>query len=64
MTDIAKRVATAPTVLEGLTGISIQELMRQIPGLDGKVKEIQAEAREKEPEPVTAAAAEKPEAEE
>ena len=63
MGDVAKLVATAPTVLEGLTGLSIQDLMKQIPGLDAKVKEISAEVREPGPEPTPVAATAEPEAE-
>ncbi|MBY6275992.1 flotillin family protein [Symbiobacterium thermophilum] len=67
MADVAKLVATAPTVLEGLTGISIQEMMKQLPGLESKVREIEAEVREAEPvpqtEPAPVAAAMEPEAE-
>ncbi len=65
MADVAKLVATAPTVLEGLTGLSIQDLMSKIPGLDAKVKEIEAEIREPAPEaePVPVAAAAEPQTE-
>lgn len=53
MGDIAKLVTTAPTVLEGLTGLSIQDLMHRIPGLD-KVKQVTDVVPE--PAPVAAAA--------
>ena len=42
MGEVAKLATTAPTMLEGLTGLSIQELLQQIPGLDQKVKQMSA----------------------
>ncbi|MFZ5825733.1 MAG: flotillin family protein [Bacillota bacterium] len=40
MGEVAKLATTAPAMLEGLTGLSIQELLQQIPGLDQRVKEM------------------------
>ncbi|MFZ5814686.1 MAG: SPFH domain-containing protein [Bacillota bacterium] len=59
MGDIAKLVTTAPTVLEGLTGLSIQDLLHKIPGLDQQVKQLTAaspaaETAAKQVETVTA----------
>jgi flotillin len=44
MNDIAKVVATAPTLVETLTGLSVKDLLAHIPGLEQKVQEIQAVA--------------------
>ena len=52
MGDIAKVAATAPAILEGLTGLSLQELLQQIPGLDTKVKQITGAMVEAKPAPV------------
>lgn len=38
MGDIARLATTAPAILEGLTGLSIQDLLKQIPGMEQKVK--------------------------
>jgi flotillin len=53
MGDVAKLVTTAPTILEGLTGLSIQELLQKIPGLEPAVQKATevvpvAAAREQE----------------
>ncbi|HYG59287.1 MAG TPA: SPFH domain-containing protein [Symbiobacteriaceae bacterium] len=42
MTDVAKVVATAPEMVETLTGINIKELLMKMPGLEAQVKQIQA----------------------
>lgn len=43
MGEIAKVMAQAPAIVETLTGLSIKDLMTNIPGLEQKVKQIQAE---------------------
>lgn len=40
MGDIAKVVATAPALVETLTGLSIKDLLSNIPGLEGQVRQI------------------------
>lgn len=42
MGEIAKVVATAPAMVESLTGLNIKDLLGAIPGLEGQVKQIQA----------------------
>jgi flotillin len=42
MTDIAKVVATAPALVETLTGLKIGDLLHSMPGLSDQVKQIQA----------------------
>lgn len=39
MGDIAKLVATAPALMESLTGLSMKDLLSHMPGLERKVKE-------------------------
>jgi flotillin len=41
MGDIAKVVATAPAMVETLTGLSVKDLLASIPGLEGSVKKVQ-----------------------
>lgn len=40
MGEIAKVVAQAPAMVETLTGLSVKELLMNIPGLEGHVKQI------------------------
>ncbi|HLN61344.1 MAG TPA: SPFH domain-containing protein [Symbiobacteriaceae bacterium] len=42
MGEIAKVVATAPAMVETLTGLNVKDLLSAIPGLEGQVKQIQA----------------------
>jgi flotillin len=42
MSDIAKVVATAPAMVETLTGLNVKDLLQNIPGLESQVKQIQA----------------------
>lgn len=44
MGDIAKLATQAPAILEGLTGLSIQELLAQIPGVSNPVKHVSESA--------------------
>ncbi len=53
MGDIARVATTAPTILEGLTGLSIQELLHQIPGLESKVQQLTGNVQS-DPVPVVA----------
>jgi flotillin len=42
MGDIAKVVATAPAMVETLTGLNVKDLLTAIPGLGDQVKKVQA----------------------
>ena len=42
MGEVAKVVATAPAMVETLTGLNVKDLLSAIPGLEGQVKQIQA----------------------
>ncbi len=53
MGEIAKVVAQAPAMVETLTGLSVKELLRNIPGLEHQVKQLAASPAPA-PAPVTA----------
>jgi flotillin len=55
MGDIAKVVATAPAMVETLTGLSIKDLMSKIPGLEAQVQQIAPPAPAAQPAEVEAA---------